>query len=604
MTLKQCLNSCKFLLTGEMNMSTFSIDRPFLQDLLRDIGSGRIQLPDFQRDWVWDDYRIRSLLASISQAFPIGSVLTLETGSTDFSFKARLIEGTDPVHAQNEPTTLILDGQQRLTALFQSVMSGKAVSIRNNRGNDSLRWYYIDMDQSVNSDINREETVISCGEDHKLQTPDGGTIDLSSVEEQYKNNMFPVHKIFDSASWRQGYYRHWERSKEKMDLFDNFEGEIITCFQRYNVPVIELRGAPREAVCMVFEKVNTGGITLTVFELLTASFAAKEFDLREDWNKRVKYFRKFPVLRKLDNISFLRALSLLVSGSCTRRDLLELDVQTYKQKVDKVQAGFAEAAKFLNRRKIFNSRDVPYQTQLVPLAAILAELGDEGMTIGAQEKITRWYWCGVLGEMYAGSIDSRVANDFSEVIGWIQGNSDEPATIQEANFQTNRVLELRTRGSAAYKGSYALLIAQGCHDFLMERTTEDMERSRDDIDIHHIFPRAWCKKEKIAKEIYDSIINKTPLSARANRKIGGRAPSKYLAKIQEDAGIDGAAMDEILTSHLICPSALRDNNFEKFFEDRKAALLDIIEEAMGKEIIREPVIFDIDALLNGPDAQN
>ena len=563
-------------------MSTFSIDRPFLQDILRDIGSGRIQLPDFQRDWIWDDYRIRSLLASISQAFPIGSALTLETGSTDVRFKARLIEGVDPAHAQNEPTTLILDGQQRLTALFQSVMSGKAVSIRNNRGNDSLRWYYIDMNQSVN-----EETVISCGEDHKLQTPDGRTIDLSSPEGQYNNHMFPVYKIFDSASWRQGYYRHWERSKEKMDLFDKFEGEIIASFQRYNVPVLELRGAPREAVCMVFEKVNTGGITLTVFELLTASFAAEEFDLREDWNKRAKHLRKFPVLRKLDNISFLRALSLLINGSCTRKDLLQLNVKTYKQNADKVQNGFVGTSKFLNRWKILGAKDVPYQTQLVPLAAILAELGDDGKTIGAQKMIDQWYWCGVFGEIYAGSIDSRVANDFSKVIGWVKGSTDKPATIQEANFHANRIVELRTRGSAAYKGFYALLITNECHDFLMERTTEDMERSRDDIDIHHIFPRNWCKKLKIKKEFYDNIINKTPLSARANRKIGGSAPSEYLPKIQKDAGINNRAMDEILASHLISADALRADDFWGFYEDRKNALLNAIEEAMGKEVIRE-----------------
>ena len=580
-------------------MSTFSIDQPFLNRILSDIGDGRIQLPDFQRDWVWDDYRIRSLIASVSQEFPIGSVLTLEADGTDIRFKPRLIEGVNPKDANRPPATFILDGQQRLTALFQTLMSENAVSTKNAQGRETRRYYYLDMEACISNKIEREEAVISCGEDHllQIQTSDEKTknIDLSSTKEQYANSMFPVHKVFDSTDWRQEYSRSWRDNDEKIELLYQFESKIIQCFNRYNVPVIELREIPREAVCLVFEKVNTRGVTLTVFELLTATFAASDFLLREDWDKRNARLKEYPVLEDIDSTNFLRALTLLAtndnlnaaSASCTRRDILRLTVEDYNRWADQVESGFKEAAEFLNRRKIFAARNVPYQTQLVPLAATLAELGNQGKTIGSQKKIARWYWCGVFGEMYAGSTDTRAANDFSEVITWIRENTDEPTTIRDANFHANRLLELRTRGSAAYKGSYALLIARGCHDFLMEKTTEDMERGSKDIDIHHIFPRVWCQREKIEKEVYDSIINKTPLSARANRKIGGCAPSEYLPSIQEDAGINNAAMDEILASHLICANALRADDFWGFFEARKEALLKVIEKAMGKPVSRE-----------------
>ena len=104
-------------------MSGFGIDRPFLSQMLEDIGEGKIQLPDFQRGWVWDDERIRSLIASVSQEFPIGSVLILNPTGTDVRFIPRLVKGVNSNRANTEPDTFILDGQQRLTALYQALMS-------------------------------------------------------------------------------------------------------------------------------------------------------------------------------------------------------------------------------------------------------------------------------------------------------------------------------------------------------------------------------------------------------------------------------------------------------------------------------------------------
>lgn len=103
-----------------MNIIRFDSTKIRLQNVLEDIEIGKIQLPDFQRGWVWDDYRILSLIASVSQVFPIGSVLTLEAGGTDVNFQSRLIEGVSNKYEDTDPETLILDGQQRLTALFQT----------------------------------------------------------------------------------------------------------------------------------------------------------------------------------------------------------------------------------------------------------------------------------------------------------------------------------------------------------------------------------------------------------------------------------------------------------------------------------------------------
>ena len=575
-------------------MSTFRIDQPFLQDLLKEIGSGKIQLPDFQRGWVWSDDRIRSLIASVSRKFPIGSVLTLKSEDTDMHFETRLIEGVNTADIHREPDTLILDGQQRLTALFQALMLGNVAFRRNTQGRKIRRYYYFDMDACTRNETEREDAVISCREDFRLRipTPNGKpkTIDLSSAQEQYKNQMFPVHKIFDSADWRQGYMEYWDHDPDKTRSLFKFETEIIQCFNRYNVPVIELGGASKEAVCLVFEKVNTGGVTLTVFELLTASLAAENFRLHDDWELRRKRLRKHKVLRKLDGINFLQALTLIDTKnqnavvSCKRKEILELDRKRYENWADQIEDGFVKAARFLHNQKIFNPKDVPYSAQLVPLAAILTDLGHLSETEEAQRRIERWYWCSLLGEMYARSTDTQSANDFSEVSAWVKEGGKEPTTIKEADFQKKRLSELRTRGSALYKGIHALMMHdRGASDFRTGIPIDEKIFFADRIDIHHIFPRAWCQANGIASDDYNSIINKTAISARTNRMIGGRAPSEYLQRIQEREGIDHSKMDERLAAHLICADALRTDDFWGFYETRKKALLDTIKKALGKD---------------------
>ncbi len=107
----------------------------------------------------------------------------------------------------------------------------------------------------------------------------------------------------------------------------------------------------------------------------------------------------------------------------------------------------------------------------------------------------------------------------------------------------------------------------------------------DNIDIHHIFPQDWCKNNGVDRDDYNSIINKTPLSAKTNRTIGGNAPSAYLKDVQRIAEIDENRMDEILGSHVIEPDFLRNDDFQGFFETRKKAILKRIETAMGKSVI-------------------
>ena len=584
------------------SITNFDSTKDFLSNLLQNIKDGKTQLPDFQRGWVWDDDHIKSLLASISLSYPIGAVMMLETGNAGVRFKPRLIEGVSLPNPPN-PDQLILDGQQRLTSLFQALYSGQAVETTDARGKQIRRWYYLDIKKALSSNGDRDDAIISLSEDHKIRNFRGEIeADYSEAEYQYQTDLFPLSQVFDCSEWRAGYGNSWDYSKEKVKLFDQFEKEVIKRFVQYQIPLILLKKeTPKDAVCQVFEKVNTGGVALTVFELLTATYAVDDFNLRDDWAIREKRLHKQKVLASLENTDFLQAVTLLATYahklgnsdaaiSCKRKDILRLTIDDYQRWAESATEGFERAAKLLYLQKIFSARDLPYRTQLTPLAAILALLADRADFYGIRAKLTQWYWCGVFGELYGGAIETRFAKDFPEVLKWIDGGS-LPATIVDANFSPSRLFTLQTRNSAAYKGLYALLIRDEGLDFRSGTPIDAQMYFEERIDIHHIFPQDWCGKNGIDAKHCDSIVNKTALSAKTNRMIGGNSPSLYLARLQRnaDADIDDRKMNEILSSHVIEPRFLRTDDFMGFFKARESALLDRIEKIMGKQIARDVV---------------
>ena len=578
--------------------STFRTAEPDLTKLLDQIHEGEIQLPDFQRGWVWDDSHIRALIASVSKSFPIGSVMLLETGGEGMRFKPRVVEGA-PENGKN-PQQLILDGQQRMTSLYLALRSGKPVPTQTEKGKDIDRVYYLDMEACCNPDVEREDAVLSLPTDRVVRTNFNRdiTLDLSSEEKEYDQAHYPLAALFDSArhgQWRRGYQRQHRHADAKLDLFDHFEEDVLDAIKRYRVPAIELtRETSKEAVCQVFEKVNTGGVPLTVFELMTATFAADNFDLRQDWAGREKRLTKQGVLRSVEATDFLQAVTLLTSYdqhqtagtaiSCKRRNILNLKREQYCANAARIEWGFFAAARLLVREKVFDARNLPYRTQLVPLASICAVLGDRFESDGVKQKLAQWYWCGVFGELYGGTTETRFGYDIADVVAWVEHGS-EPRSVRDANLAPIRLLSLQTRQSAAYKGMMALLMQAGSADFINGDVIELTTFFDQAVEIHHIFPHSHCENQGYPLQKWNSVVNKTPITARTNRILGGNAPSGYLTSIETNHRVESHRLDQILATHLIKPSLLRADDFDAFIIDRARQLLDLVEKAIGKAVV-------------------
>lgn len=578
---------------------SFRTAEPALKDVLDSIARGDTQLPDFQRGWVWDDMHIKSLIASVSLSYPIGAVMFLEAGGVPF--KPRLFEGVSLKPAP-QPKTLVLDGQQRLTSMYLALRSGLPVKTRTEKGVETFRVYFLDMAKCLDPVEDREDAVVSVPESLKVTSDFGRKVDLdlSTPALQYGQQLFPIELMYETErymQWESGYATHHNYGAEAMKFFQRFRQEVWLRFQQFKVPAIELtQDTPREAVCQVFEKVNTGGVTLTVFELMTATFAANEFPLRENWAARQERLTsKHTILKAVDGTSFLTAVTLLASYerhlvrksavSCKRADVLRLELSEFKQLQDRVEAGYKMAAEILAEEKIFDAKSLPYATQLIPLACICARLKDKVTQHGVKQKLLRWYWCGVFGELYGGANETRFGMDLPDVVQWIEGGG-EPRSVRDAGFVPTRLLSLQSRVSAAYKGIAALLMKHGSRDFISGTPIDLNTYFNNAIDVHHIFPRVWCEKpeRKLPREKWNSVVNKAPLASGTNRFISGDAPSVYLERIAKNKQVANSDLDDFLQSHVIPVTVLRANDFDSFIRHRASALLGLIESATGKSV--------------------
>lgn len=576
-----------------------------LGDMMRKIKDGELQLPDFQRSWIWDDDRIISLLESVIRGFPINSIMLLECDAGNVKFSYRPIELLTAADAQ--PQQLILDGQQRLTSLYGALYSVEPVKIFKGKKTECL--YYVDMAKAISAanGADVEDWIISVPPSRKLKAK-GVNWDLSAPEKEFAAGMFPLNKIFSGS-------RQWLRAYEKFhnddvagDFTDAFAEQVIDKVCAYEIIAVVLaKGTPLEAICNIFERVNKQGSPLDVFDLLTAVFAAKTdsdgkpIELRKDWDAVQTDFKdsNIAALAEVDCSDFITALALLVSYehfragkitqvSCKGGDILKLDYGDYLNFKGDIIGGFAEAGKFLEAEGITTTKYLPYRSQLVPMAAIFAELKLSGKdNVASRNKIRQWYWCAVFSESYKDGQGARYAKDITQFMEWIDKRK-EPEILRKANIVAKRLLTVRSGTSAAYKGMISLILKNGARDFLAGKNIITSANFAESIEIHHIFPKKYCVERGLPKDKFDSIANKTLILKGTNRIIGSNPPSIYLRTIERKTGLPAVEVDEILERHFIDAELCRADNFDEFVADRARKIFSEIEQLTGHKVIGEP----------------
>ena len=561
-------------------METFQANSISLVHLLSSIHERDLALPDFQRDFVWDARATEELIESIARSFPAGSLLFMPWRSDAFS--PRAIQGAPELNGL-PPSKLILDGQQRLSSLYQACY-----------GVGDYR-YFVDLNPLLDDEDDIEEAVF-----YRHQNRCGP---YKSMQQQADKLVLPLGVLFGGDG---GGFHDWrdsildlrpESGEDRVQLRQGLQRvylDRIKPLEDYRFPVVTLdEDTSLEAVCSIFETLNRTGIRLAVFDLLAARFYAAGLDLRRLWEETVA---EHAIIAEFDvnRYYLLQSIALRVRGSVKRGDVLRLSVEDIGRHWEAVAQGYRLALEMLRDEcGVRTSKWLPYGYLLVPMSAHWREAIEVGSPSSAanRARFKQWFWCSSFSQSYDRAANTQAAKDYAELADWLAGG-ERPTTVADFDFEPTRLREITPKQQSIYKAMMALVLRHGASDFHHGHTLTPSLIAEQRVDDHHIFPRAFVNPpdapHSIPTQLVDCILNRTLIDADTNQRIGKRAPSQYLAEIKEE--LDEVGEDvfaQALDSHLLPwtnGSPLLQDDFSDFIAWREARIAEEITKVTGVAI--------------------
>lgn len=544
-----------------------------LKELLSEIHNRSAVLPDFQRDFVWEPSATQELIVSIANNYPAGSILRVRDAQRVFA--AREFEGAPPLNGMQH-TFLVLDGQQRLTSLYQAFYG-----VGEHR-------YFLDLKKLVEGK-DFEEAIFHVR----------ATTKWAKAREKFDVQAAELLLPLAVLKGGSGGFLQWilkvtnpmqpdERTK-MLDALTKLNDNWIKTIDDYHFPVVTLSEKTEpDALCTIFETLNRTGVKLSVFELLTARFWPQNIKLRDLWDAARQ---THPVIEEfeVDAYYILQAIALVSrkAPSCKRSDVLNLSPDDINKwwipVVDSLALGLAILR---DDCKVMLPKWLPYQTMVVTVAAVLAKGGSpKTAEAGAQrEKIKRWFWCSVFGQTYESAANSQTAKDVTELLGWF-ASGKEPEAITELRFDPKALRDVTPRQRAIYRGVICLILGSGngARDFHTQAIITGQLMNQEGIDDHHVFPANFLEVKKgiTLSRHRDCILNRTLIDRTTNQMISNRAPSDYLEEIRKTQGFP---FDAVLASHCLPvgdESPFWSDDYESFLTWRQERLWQEIKRVTG-----------------------
>ncbi len=598
--------------------------------LINRLREGRYAIPDFQREFEWEPGDIRELMRSVFLDYYIGSLLLWK--GTDDSFKSLACEPLYGFRGNGDPTHIVLDGQQRLTAMYYAFLAPDVVAPKR----QSRFLYFIRVDRFMEEDY-----------DHAFEYDwtQHATNLLSNHTEQFDTHMFPLAVVGKDGwalpNWVQDYEKHWIERAESADRAGNESESLLArrnaenaqafgqhlqgITQQYQVAFIELdQDIQLGKVCDIFTQINSRGRRLDVFDLINALLKPKGIQLKHLWREAQPRLDFVETERM--NRYILQVMSILRQAYCSpkylyyllpgvakkirkpdgslKTEILVPLVEDFEERWDGAVAALERAVNLLKHPQEFgaiSSRYLPYVSILPAFAAAQAAAHEQppNRRLAAQRKVRYWYWASVFTNRYSGAVESTSARDFLDLKNWFDDEIAEPPLI--ADFKTRfRSLDLRRetrRGSSVYNGVFNLLVLHGARDWMTGTVP-----LHGDLDDHHIIPKSWATEQTLETSI-DTILNRTPLTAATNRNvIKDRLPNEYVQELIDENG--ESTILATLESHCISPDALKillrdpftPADYEAFLKERQRTLQEAIENLPVKERLDlSPRLRELDA---------
>ena len=537
-----------------------TVRRTMLQ-MLAELHSGQLALPDFQRTFVWAPDETRELLVSMTRWFPAGALLFLQGGSA--TFKARAVEGAPEL--AERPSHLVLDGQQRLTSLYQAIYG-----VGDSR-------FFLDLGALLGgADVDQAVKVFSVERARHLE----------SIEAQARTLMMPLSAIrdFGAARWRDAVVplRDDDDRERVRDLLREVEYSCIDPLVKYAFPLTVLpEGTSLEAVCTIFETLNRTGRPLTPFELVSARAFAGGHSLYDLWNDALE---RHPILGDfgIKPYYLLQCIALRLGLSCKRRSVISLPADDIADAWESaVNSMGAVLTMLCDECGVLTPKWLPYEPMLIPLATVWTRWPPPPVRPTARcERSSRRGSGAHRSPVSMRAPRRRCAERDAPVLkSWLTGG-DEPQVVREFEWDPERWRTVTTRQRGLYRATIALTLLQRPRDFHTGAplTPELIEAGR--VDDHHVFPRGYLRSVGNGDHV-DSVLNHCLIGRATNIRISDRAPSSYLAEIRTELG---ATLDDVLRSHRLPvgpESPLLADDFDAFLEWREHALQEALASVTG-----------------------
>lgn len=524
--------------------------------LISDIEQGKVKVPKFQRDFVWDIDQTAKLLDSILKGYPIGTFILWETDQRINDIKN--IGNFDLPEIEYGPVQYVLDGQQRITSLFAAYKGASIQKV----GEKKITNY--------------KDIVVDLDPDD--ETSDGNIVTTLSKAKR----PLPLHDVLNFNHKKSKELEAQGFTGEDLDKIDAYKD----AFSTYDFSIVTLRKNDIESAIEVFTRINTGGKVLTLFEIMSAKTydEAANFDMQAKWEQ----FQKKLNDSKYENISpsvILQILSLIISESkeCKRKTILGLEKADILAQWDAAISAIEKTIDhFRTVLRIPVSQLLPYDTLIVPFAYFFLKTGKA--PTGQQRKyLEELFWRSSLSLRYSSATESKLAADIKKVDLIIEG---QRPLYPEFKLFINSPDDLRTTefstGNAICKSILCILAYHEPKDFdtngkvLLDNSYLKIASSK---NYHHFFPRAYVRKNGSDAETpyANSIVNITLVSAELNKKrIAAKAPSVYLG----DFADENSELKHALKSHLIDldGASVIQNDFTAFLKNRSEALFEEIQK--------------------------
>lgn len=519
-----------------------------IASLIQRIDDGDVKLPTFQRPQVWNVSQVIDLLDSVNRGYPVGSLLFWET-STKLRYERNIGGFELPDTRERHPRNYVLDGQQRLTTLYAVLKrSPEQLAVR-------LRVVY---------DLALKEFV--------------------PATEPIEPQQVPLNLLYDTNGFMN--FRDHLRVQENGDKLVVETQLLWETFQNYVVPVVTVPEAPIDKVGVIFERINSRGTRLTVFDLMVAATWAvegtEEFNLKDSVDTIVGQLDEKDY-GGVDPVSILRSLSVVDTGSARRESILALRDRARGELellIEKTRVALTRAVDFLiSEASVISNDFLPYERQLILLTYVMAR--NSTLTAANYTVLRRWFWRTSFSERYRAGGEAFFDEDLQRAVAALGTSKglDRFGTAPSKSF----FVESQFRKGAAASQAFAALLDAHSPRNITNGATIDVGTALSTYnrkEFHHLFPQKVLKDRGVGKELINSLANICILASSENKAISDRLPSEYIREYQTKLGDQFQA---VMKSNLIPPAAVNcmlADDFVGFLDARSAFLGQVVKGLM------------------------